>query len=59
MPTDKIQTGVRFTEEMLYKITLIAKNEHRSLNAQLEYITEKCIAEYEKEHGPIQFPTGL
>ena len=35
MATDKIQTGIRFHEEMLKKITYIAKKNHRSLNAQL------------------------
>ena len=35
MATDKIQTGIRFHEEMLKKITDIAKKNHRSHNAQL------------------------
>ena len=55
MPTDKIQTGIRFKEEMLYKISYIAKSEHRSLNAQLEYLTQKCIEEYERNNGKIEF----
>lgn len=53
MPTNKIQTGIRFDEEMLNKITYIAKQNRRSLNAQFEYITQKCIEEYEKEKGQI------
>lgn len=53
MATTKIQTGIRFEEEMLRKISYIAKKEHRSLNAQLEYLTQKCIEEYEKEKGNI------
>lgn len=47
MPTNKIQTGIRFTEEMLTKITAIAKKNHRSLNAQLEYLVQQCIDEQE------------
>lgn len=27
--TNKIQTGIRFTQDMLYKITFIAKRNHR------------------------------
>ena len=51
MAADKIQTGIRFSEEMLLKITHIAKKNHRSLNAQLEYITQKCIDEFEDKKG--------
>ena len=53
MATDKIQTGIRFREETLRKITYIAKKNHRSLNAQLEHLAQECIDEYEKEHGEI------
>jgi len=53
MPTEKIQTGIRFKEEMLKKITYIAKKNRRSLNAQLEFITQNCIEEYEAEKGEI------
>lgn len=53
MATEKIQTGIRFTEDMLLKITHIAKKNHRSLNAQLEYLTQTCIDEYEKAKGEI------
>ena len=54
MATEKIQTGIRFTEEMLTKAAYIAKQNHRSLNGQLEFITQKCIEEYETENGTIQ-----
>lgn len=53
MATEKIQTGIRFTEDMLLKITYIAKKNCRSLNAQLEYLTQNCIDEYELEKGEI------
>ena len=53
MATDKIQTGIRFQEETLRKITYIAKKNHRSLNAQLEHLAQECIDEYEKAHGKI------
>ncbi len=53
MSTDRIQTGIRFKEDVLNKITYIAKKEHRSLNAQLEHLAQKCIEEYEKAYGEI------
>ncbi len=53
MATGKIQTGIRFTEDMLLKITYIAKKNHRSLNAQLEYLTQNCIDEFEIVKGKI------
>lgn len=53
MATSKIQTGIRFEEEMLFKITYIAKKNRRSLNAQLEFLAQKCIEEYELEKGQI------
>ena len=53
MATDKIQTGIRFTEEMLLKLSFIAKKNHRSLNAQLEFLAQSCIEAYENEKDVI------
>lgn len=53
MASNRIQTGIRFDPELLYKITLIARENKRSLNAQLEFLAEKCVKEYEKENGKI------
>ena len=53
MATNKIQTGIRFEPELLYKITYVAKDNKRSLNAQLEYLAQLCVIEYEDNHGPI------
>ena len=54
MATNKIQTGIRFEPELLEKITYIAKQSKRSLNAQLEYLAQICVNEYEKENGTIK-----
>ena len=51
--TNKIQTGIRFEPELLYKITHVAKDNKRSLNAQLEYLAQLCVKEYEAANGPI------
>ena len=53
MAINRIQTGIRFTPELLYKITYISKQNKRSLNAQLEYLVENCIKEYESDNGEI------
>ena len=53
MATNKIQTGIRFEPEVLYKITYIAKQNVRSLNAQLEFLAKECIRKYESENGEI------
>lgn len=54
MATNKIQTGIRFEPELLEKITYIAKQNKRSLNAQLEYLAQLCVNEFEKENGTIK-----
>ena len=53
MATNKIQTGIRFEPELLYKISYVAKANKRSLNAQLEYLAQLCVKDYEAEHGAI------
>ena len=53
MATNKIQTGIRFEPELLYKITYVAKENKRSLNAQLEYLAKLCVREFEAENGAI------
>ena len=53
MATNKVQTGIRFEPELLYKITYVAKDNKRSLNAQLEYLAQLCVKEYETANGTI------
>ena len=53
MATNKIQTGIRFEPELLYKITYVAKDSKRSLNAQLEYLAQMCVKEFETKNGEI------
>ena len=53
MATNKIQTGIRFEQELLYKITQVAKDNKRSLNAQLEFLAQECVKAYEAAHGAI------
>ena len=53
MATNKVQTGIRFEPELLYKITYVAKENKRSLNAQLEYLAQQCVREFEAASGKI------
>ena len=53
MATNKIQTRIRFEPELLYKISHIAKENKRSLNAQLEYLAQICVREFEAANGVI------
>ena len=53
MATNKIQTGIRFEPELLYKITYVAKENKRSLNAQLEFLAQNCVKEFEINNGMI------
>ena len=58
MATNKIQTGIRFEPELLYKIAYVAKENKRSLNAQLEYLAQQCVREYENANGTISVDEG-
>ena len=53
MTTTKIQTGLRLEPDILKKTTWIAKKQKRSLNAQLEFVVQQSVEEYESAHGPI------
>ena len=53
MATNKVQTGIRFEPELLYKIAQVAKANKRSLNAQLEFLAQSCVQEYEQKNGTI------
>lgn len=59
MATNKIQTGIRFEPELLYKITFVAKQNKRSLNAQLEFLASECVKDYEKENGEIPISNDI
>lgn len=59
MATNKIQTGIRFEPELLYKISQVAKHNKRSLNAQLEFLAQNCVKEYEEENGEIEIDENV
>ena len=57
MATNKIQTGLRISEEIYTKIKFLCKKEQRSLNNLIEYTLQQYIEKYEESHGEI--PTDL
>ena len=59
MATNKVQTGIRFEPELLYKISYVAKDNKRSLNAQLEYLAQLCVKEYEALNGNIPIDENI
>ena len=52
----KIATQMRYDEMLYAKTKVIAENEMRTVNAQVEYFMKKGIEAYEAEHGPISLP---
>ncbi len=44
--------SLRISEEMHYKLKMIAIAHKRSENKEIEYILEEYIKAYEKENGP-------
>ena len=45
--------SIRFDKDTHDKLFYIAEYEGRSGSAQILYLIRKCIAEFEKENGPI------
>ena len=54
----KIATQMRYDEVLYAKTKVIAENEMRTINAQMEYFMKKGVEAYEAEHGPILLPDG-
>lgn len=53
MATNKIQTGLRLNETTYEKAKILADSEQRSLNNLIEYVLQRYIDDYEREHGSI------
>lgn len=54
MMNSKIATSIRLDATILNKIKIIAMDEHRSFNAEIEYIADRYIEEYERTKGEIE-----
>lgn len=49
----KVATQMRYDEILYKKTKIIAENELRTTNAQIEYFMKLGVEAYEKEHGTI------
>lgn len=50
-------TGFRIEDKsILDKLSIIAKNNKRTRNKQVEYILDLYVKDYESEHGEITLP---
>lgn len=52
----KVSTQMRYDEILYEKTKIIAEDEMRTINAQIEYFMKKGIEAYEREHGTISLP---
>ena len=57
MATNRIQTGLRISEDIYTKIKFLCKKEQRSLNNLIEYTLQQYIEQYEEAHGEIPTDT--
>lgn len=46
--------NLRISDELDYKIKIIAKNEQRSKNKEIEYILQEYVKKYEINNGKIK-----
>jgi len=46
--------SLRVDEVAYEKLRIIAKENNRSINAQIEYLIKQCINQYERQHGEIK-----
>ena len=52
----RVATQMRYDEILYKKTKIIAENELRTTNAQIEYFMKLGVESYEKEHGTISLP---
>lgn len=48
--------SLRVSEDIIEKIKIIAKENKRSANKEMEFALSKYIENYERENGNIKFP---
>ena len=45
--------GITLTSELHRKLVYVAQYEGRSMSGQILYLIQKCVRDFEKEHGAI------
>lgn len=51
---EKIHFSIRMDGKLHDKFRFVASYDGRSMSGQILYLIQKCVRDYEKEHGPIQ-----
>jgi len=46
--------SLRIPEELLHKVRIIAAQNKRSINKEIEFVIERYVADYEKKNGCIK-----
>ena len=58
MKRDK-HLGLTISSDLHRKLVYVASYEGRSMTGQILFLIQKCVRDYEKEHGPIpEEPAG-
>lgn len=53
MEKGMIHIGFRISRELHDKLVYVAEYDGRTMNGQLRFLMERCVREFEKEHGVI------
>ena len=56
--TRRISSQIRMKQETFDKLKIIAIQQNRSLNTQMEFFILKGIEHYEAEHGKVEIPNN-
>ena len=51
---DKTHLSIRMDRELHDKFQSVASYEGRSMSGQILHLIQRCIRDFEKEHGPIE-----
>ena len=56
MKNDKTFLSIRMNKELHDKFKSVAAYEGRSMSKQILFLLNKCVRDFEREHGPIELP---
>lgn len=54
MKKDKTHLSIRMDTNLHDRFRFVAGAEGRTMSGQILYLIQKCIRDFEKEHGPIK-----
>ncbi|MBE6972410.1 MAG: hypothetical protein E7440_00805 [Ruminococcaceae bacterium] len=54
MKKDKTHLSIRMNTDLHDRFRFVAGAEGRTMSGQILYLIQKCVRDFEKEHGPIQ-----